>query len=128
MGSSVAPRWVSTSNLEFTNCLGKQFEVLVIKNGFQLHGAGGLIDHIVESEKGAGAEFCGLIAREGVHGQFLAIAQLFLDLRQIIFGDAENHGDGLKLGDNHQRGGAARCDNVAGIDQAEAYAAARWAR
>ena len=64
-----------------------------------------------------------LVRSQGVHGECLAVAHLRLQLGDIVFGDGEDHGDGLHLRDDHQGGGAGGRGQVAGIDQAQTDAA-----
>src|SRR5580658_10225602 len=94
---------------------GKQAEVLIWKNRLQFYRARGLVNLIIQGQKRAGGQLGGLVPGEGIDRHFLAVAQLFLNLRQVIFRDAENHGNGLKLSDYNQRGGAAGSNNVAWI-------------
>ena len=42
------------------------------------------------------------VRSERIHRHLSLLAQLLLNLRQIIFGDAENHGDRLELRDHHK--------------------------
>src|SRR5277367_4495081 len=101
----------------------EQRSIGIRKNRLQFYGASAGVNLIVQSQQLAGSQLGLLVTIECVHRHFVSLAQLFLDLRQIIFGDAENHGDRLQLGDYHQSRGAASGDNIPGIYQAQADAA-----
>lgn len=53
---------------------------------------------------------------------------LRLHLRQAIFRDGENNGDGLQLRDYRENRSAARLDDVSGINQTQSYAPGDWRR
>ncbi len=67
----------------------------------------------------AGGELVLQIAVPGVHREFLAGAHLLQDRRQLIFGDRENHADGLDLRDDQHAVGVGGVNDVAGIHQAQ---------
>src|SRR5580704_120871 len=61
---------------------GKQPEVLIWKNRLQFYRASGLVNLIIQGQKRAGGELSGLVAGESIDRHFLAVAELFLNLRQ----------------------------------------------
>ena len=50
--------------------------------------------------------------------QLLPFPGLRLYLRQVVFGDGEDHGDRLNLGDDNQGRRPVRLNHVAGINEA----------
>src|SRR5271154_4702025 len=95
----------------------------VFKDGLQFYGAGGGVNLIVQGQQFAGSQLGLLVAIKCVHRHFCRLAQLLLNLGQIVFGHAENYGDRLQLRDHHQSRGAAGGDDISWIYQAQTYAA-----
>src|SRR5581483_11156200 len=89
----------------------------------EFDGAGGLIDFVVDGGEHPGRKFDGHGAIEGVDGQLLSRALPGVDSRQLVFGDGEDDANGLELCDDQETRGIAGLDVVAGIHQAQAYAA-----
>jgi len=61
------------------------------------NGAGGGVDLIVKGNQRAGGNVFEGRAVIGVHGEFVVFVKTRLDLAEIVFGDGEDHGDGLDL-------------------------------
>src|SRR3989441_13333811 len=81
-------------------------------------------DLVVDSEKLPGRDFRRVVAVISFHGQVNACTQLAIDLRQLVLREAEERGDRLKLRDDHKTVLVVRVDNVTGIHEAQADAAA----
>ena len=103
--------------------IGKQRTIFILKDGLELESTCGRVDLIVQCQKRSGRELFLLAAIKSVHGHTLPLAQLRLDLRQIVLGHGKDHRDRLKLGHDDQGGGAVGLDNIAGIDEAQAHSA-----
>ena len=82
--------------------IGKERIVAIVENGLQLVRAGGGIDLIVNGKKLAGGNFLCIIAVEGVDAKLNARAEFGADLGKLVLRQAEEDGDGLKLGDDQQ--------------------------
>ena len=101
----------------------KERQILIRKNRLQFHGAGSRVHLVIQCQERTFGQLVLLRAVERIHRHLISHVQLFLNLRQIIFGDAENHGNWLQLRDHHQWRGASRGDDIPGIQQAQTYAA-----
>ncbi len=96
--------------------------VLIIEDGFEFVRSGGGIDLIVDGEKLAGSNFERIIPIEGIHVELNAFAEFVVNLRELILRQAKDDGDGLNLRDDKEAVGVRSVNNVAGIDEAQAYA------
>src|SRR5208282_6648221 len=102
---------------------GEESVVRVVKDGFEFQGPGGWVNDVIESQQRAGCEFCAGFAVKRVDRQFLSLEQLLLNLGEMIFGDAEDNRDGLKLRDHNQGSGAISLHDISGIDQPQSHSA-----
>ena len=96
--------------------------VLIVKDGLEFQCAGGRVNDIIEGQQGAGCEFRTPCTVKRVDRQFFPFAQLLLNLGELIFGDAENYRDGLKLRDHDEGRGAIGLDDIPGIDEPQSNA------
>src|SRR5579862_172010 len=85
--------------------IGKQRTIFIWKNGLEFESSRGCIDLVVQRQKGSGGELFLLPAIECVHDHALSLAQLRLDLRQVVLSHGKDHGDRLELSDDDQGGG-----------------------
>lgn len=104
--------------------IGEEQVLAVVEDGFELVSAGSGVDLVVDGEKFTGLDFVGVITVEGLDTELATAAQLRGDLRKLVLRKGKDNGDGLKLGDDEQAVGVAGVNNVAGIHEAEADAAA----
>ncbi len=102
--------------------VGEELVAGVVEGGTELEGAGGGVDLVVERGELAGFDLLDVGAVKGVDRKCALRLQLGLDLRQVVFGDVEDDGDGLKLGDHGEGGGGAGEDDIAGVDETQADA------
>src|SRR5881227_1436292 len=104
--------------------IGEESVVRIVKDGLQLVGAGGGIDLIVDGKKLAGGDFLGVVAIEGVDVELNTSAELGIDLGKVVLGQAEEHSDGLELGDKNEAIRVGGVNDISRIDKAKTYAAA----
>ena len=94
--------------------------VLVGKEGPELDGAGRGVNLVVHREERPGRQLCSLARgrrpRPPASGPG---STAFWISGRCVFRDAEDHGDGLKLGNHRQGIGIGGMDNVAGVHQAQ---------
>src|SRR5882762_7313963 len=100
--------------------VGKETAVFVVEDRFELVGAGGDIDLIIDGEELAAGNFVGVVAIESFDGQVgIPFAKFIENLRKLILWKSEDHGDGLNFGNDQEPVAVGSVDDVAGIDEAE---------
>src|SRR5207302_245150 len=70
-------------------------------------------------EQFASGNLLRIVAVEGVDGELHPGTELGIDLGKLVLGQAEEHGDGLKLSDDHQAIGVGRVHDIAGVNQTQ---------
>ncbi len=98
--------------------------VRVGKNGLQLVSSCGWINLIIDRLQFSAGDFGGVVAVVGVNDQLSAGTQLAVHYRKLILWQAENHRDGLQLGDDQKSVGVAGMHDVTGVNQTQADASA----
>src|SRR5207302_10137128 len=79
-----------------------QSTILIVEDGLQAKGAGGLIDLVVYGEQGARGDFRSIVAAQGQYLQGRAGSHAVVYGSQVIFRKREDSRDGLHLSD-HQK-------------------------
>jgi hypothetical protein len=92
----------------------------IVENRLEPIGAGGGIDLIVDGEQFARGNLFGIVAVKGFDGKLNSGTQLGIDLGKLVLRQAEEHGDRLKLSDEHQAIDVGGVHNIAGVNQTEA--------
>ncbi len=108
--------------MDVDKLIRKERVVLIIEDGFEFVRSGGGIDLIVDGEKLAGSDFKRIVTIESIDVELNAFAELVVNLRELILRQAKDDGDGLNLRDDKEAVGVRSVNNVAGIDEAQAYA------
>ena len=103
--------------------MGNRASVGIGKIRAQPHRAGGLVDLVIHGDQRPGGQLVRLIAVPCVHRQFLAGAKTRENQRKLVFGNGEDHADGLDLRDHQQAVGVGGVHDVAGVHQPQTDAA-----
>ena len=103
--------------------IGKKSVVGIVEDGLQLVSAGGRIDFVIDSEQLASGNLPRVVAVVGIHGEMNSGAELAADLGKLVLRKAEEHGDGLKLRDDHEAIGIVGVHDISRINEAQADAA-----
>ena len=79
--------------------IGEELVAGIVEGGAELERPGGGVDLVIEGGELAGLDLSGVGAVVGVHRECV-LFELGLNLREVVFGDVEDDGDGLELGDD----------------------------
>src|SRR6185503_17062767 len=97
----------------------KERAVVVGKSCFELDGARGVIDLVVERQQRSRSKLRLLRAIERINRQTITATQLLSNLRQVVFSNAEQNINRLQLRDYEHAVGIGGVDDVAWIDEAQ---------